>query len=88
MILHVAKDGTIDLLGRQTSDLSSSVVGTHDSLNSSVADSKPREVGSTARLNRSGSVGNNLGVTSLGSAEVDKVVVDVGDDAGVAVQED
>jgi len=39
-------------------------------------------------LNRLGSVGNDLGVTSLGSAEIDEVVVDVGDDAGVAIQED
>jgi len=39
-------------------------------------------------LNGLSSVGNDLGVTSLGSAEVDEVVVDIGDNTGVAVQED
>ena len=87
LILRVPHDNS-NLLSRQTGNLSSSVVSTHDGVDGSIADSKPGEVGSTARLNRSGSVGDDLGVTSLSSAEVNEVVVDVGDNAGVAVQED
>ena len=87
LILRVPHDNS-NLLSRQTGNLSSSVVGTHDGVDGSIADSKPGEVGSTARLNRSGGIGDDLGVTSLSSAEVTEVVIDIGDDAGVAVQED
>jgi hypothetical protein len=76
-----------DSLGGQTSDLSSSIVGTHDGLDSGVADSKPRKVLGTARQDRSSGVLDDLGGTSLGGTDVDEVIFHIGHNARVGVVE-
>ena len=77
-----------NLLGGQTSDLSGGGVGVHDEPDQVLADSEPAKVGSTSGGDSLSGVVNGRLVASLGRAELDEVVVDVGNDARVGVVED